>query len=641
MIAFLLLQLSSVIAQGPKCGTLEYLSYASVQGKLEIEVRFKDYTVNSPIQYAAIDLNIVIASKCGKAGFPKPFIIDQTETTNSLNLNVGGTPTLTFTGTDVINYSLLNLNGFNLPGTNPSKRLFSIFLIPTDPLEECCVVLDDTSFPQRDLTNGSITSSTGGPMLYFANGSGGVIACPVTTPANPFENFCNVPENALTISGTALSPLGACQGSVAPRRIPNVKMEFTRITPIVPSLGTKIPHCTNSTILTNTQGEYMSCDLPANNTYEVLPSKDCSEDPKCGLNTLDIFLISQHILGNQTLSWWQQIAADVEGSSGNSISGMDILKLRKILLGVIDMNTGFPHVFKDCWKFVPRINNYITNAQSLAGQPYVVNLANTNATNIDFVGIKMGDVSGECYCGFTKKIAPEGSDTYLTLPNSITNNGEIIDVPIRIGRDVTPLIYNADFDIDKEKFDVLALIPNESFPYMSNDCFNTEQLEEGKLKMLWVAESILALQSNQTMFTLRLRAKGNVDIREAIKLNEDKEHEYWSIDKDYASAIKLNFDEYANGRAGIVENGKFKATSTVSLIGESTYISFSMPKAGMANIAVYDQQGRLLNNTRREVKTGENILELDIDAQTQTGVFYYIVNNDAYQVSGRFVKVSY
>lgn len=89
------------------------------------------------------------------------------------------------------------------------------------------------------------------------------------------------------------------------------------------------------------------------------------------VTTADIVLIQKHILGKDSLNFYQKIAADVNRSG--SISAGDISEIRKLILGNITQFKG-----GDNWVFVPDSLNF----------------SPTRDTTIILTGVKLGDVNG-------------------------------------------------------------------------------------------------------------------------------------------------------------------------------------------------------------------------------------------------------
>ena len=82
-----------------------------------------------------------------------------------------------------------------------------------------------------------------------------------------------------------------------------------------------------------TEEGYFEFDVNVNNNYTVAPSRN--DDPLNGISTMDLILISQHILGINLLSSpYKMIAADVNKSG--TITAFDLVELRKLILFIND-----------------------------------------------------------------------------------------------------------------------------------------------------------------------------------------------------------------------------------------------------------------------------------------------------------------
>lgn len=113
-------------------------------------------------------------------------------------------------------------------------------------------------------------------------------------------------------------------------------------------------------------------------------------NPLNGVTTADVALISQHILGITPFdSPYKIIAADA--NQDGKVTMMDIIFLRKLILGLIDeLPNG------KSWRFIPK--NYVFQHPAnpfYPGVPYQIITPNTMpASNIfEFIGVKIGDVN--------------------------------------------------------------------------------------------------------------------------------------------------------------------------------------------------------------------------------------------------------
>ncbi len=138
--------------------------------------------------------------------------------------------------------------------------------------------------------------------------------------------------------------------------------------------------------MTDGSGEYEIDNIPSHISYELSPSKD--DGILDGVSTLDLLLIQKHILKIDTLdSAYDILAADINHS--NSISSLDLVSLRKVILG---LELEFPN--NNSWRFVNEdfvFTDFLepwNPDENIMFEPLV-----TNAVDADFIAVKVGDVN--------------------------------------------------------------------------------------------------------------------------------------------------------------------------------------------------------------------------------------------------------
>ena len=397
---------------------------------------------------------------------------------------------------------------------------------------------------------------------------------------------------------------------------------------------------------TNNTGNYMF----DNNTwlfgYKLTAEKNGNFT--CGVSTLDLVLIQKHILATQlfpTENWWQFVAANVNNSfdvqTGKiTISTADIIELRRLILG---LSTAFLN--NKSWRFfdeksVPNAPNEEINIVKLS----------KDELDANFIGVKIGDVNGscsDCALGLTSENPSYlvKGETKLMIPDFALNQGEIVDIPVRIGEDNIAYAYNLGLRIDTDKFEILSVTPNYEFPSIGEESFNLNNTDNGEIKMLWaaLAESQTFLSSGQVLFTVRVRAKSyQSSLSEAIHIdNELMENVYFGAEQTNPKIITLDFG--ASNR-GLISSSKatFVTTAAVSDVNAPTNLQFSTPNRGKSVISVLNTQGKEVYRQSFEAEAGINTLQLDLSNHaTKSEVYYYIIHTPHIPITGRFIKVSY
>lgn len=155
----------------------------------------------------------------------------------------------------------------------------------------------------------------------------------------------------------------------------------------IPNVEVSLTGPLNRTDTTQTDG-YFRFGFLHEGDYSVTPSLNANFLD--GVSTLDIILIHKHILHAERLSSpHKYIAADV--NNDGSISTLDLIELRRTILGI---QTGFNN--NKSWRFVAGHYEFpFPDNPWFEPFPEVINFNDLIQTvHINFIGIKIGDVSG-------------------------------------------------------------------------------------------------------------------------------------------------------------------------------------------------------------------------------------------------------
>ncbi|MEL6924809.1 MAG: carboxypeptidase regulatory-like domain-containing protein, partial [Bacteroidota bacterium] len=178
-------------------------------------------------------------------------------------------------------------------------------------------------------------------------------------------------------------PAGACYTSIKGRIVNESGQPMQNVSVLLSGFM-------QSEQLSDAQGYFEFEDLPKGENYEISASYELA--PLNGVSTMDIVLISQHILGFRELeNPYQLLAADVNNSG--AITAGDLVVIRQLILGVVDR---FP--LKPSWQLIDAKQSFLN-----PGDPFGESL-NTKLNyndlqapvmDADFMGYKIGDVSGD------------------------------------------------------------------------------------------------------------------------------------------------------------------------------------------------------------------------------------------------------
>jgi hypothetical protein len=134
-----------------------------------------------------------------------------------------------------------------------------------------------------------------------------------------------------------------------------------------------------------TAGGHYALEVPSGFGYTVRPSNNLH--PLNGVNTWDMLLVNAHLENTTPFTTpLQRIAADA--NNDQLIDSLDINAMEDVLLGTL---TAFPN--QTSWRFFPR--NYVfpdPTSPYVFPDSIVIGPLNNNLPNIDFEGIKIGDI---------------------------------------------------------------------------------------------------------------------------------------------------------------------------------------------------------------------------------------------------------
>lgn len=158
----------------------------------------------------------------------------------------------------------------------------------------------------------------------------------------------------------------------------------------IPNTTIQLVGSNGATTVTDSMGNFAFEKVPFGVNYQIILSK--TGDASNGVSLADLIQIQKHILRSELLdSPYQMIAADADGSGFISLA--DIIKLQRI---VLRRDQSFENV--DNWQFIPAgftFDNPGDPFQSERPVFFEIGTFQSDASNINFIGLKTGDVTGD------------------------------------------------------------------------------------------------------------------------------------------------------------------------------------------------------------------------------------------------------
>jgi hypothetical protein len=375
---------------------------------------------------------------------------------------------------------------------------------------------------------------------------------------------------------------------------------------------------------TKDDGSYAFPPMPRGGSYTVVPQR--GDDYMNGVSTADLVAIQRHLLGLKPLdSPYKLIAADANNS--RDITARDILELRKLILGV---QQELPD--NESWRFVDKSYVFANPSNALNEswkESYPINGLNSHMMNIDFIGVKIGDVNGT--------VKP--NELVGTQVRSLagTLELEVEAQSYRAGEEVLVPVYARDFaGINGYQFtlhfdrDELVYGGVESGALALNASnFGLTRLSEGMITTSWNGEEQVGT-SDEPLFTLRFTAMRNGDLSEGMYLSSavTRAEAYTALDEEYG--VELRYRSSEDGVFALYQN-------TPNPFADVTYIRFSLVEAEPAQLTIYDVNGKVIRRYEIDGQSGMNEVRIQSDELTSSGVLYYQLDTKNHTATKRMV----
>ena len=363
--------------------------------------------------------------------------------------------------------------------------------------------------------------------------------------------------------------------------------------------------------MTNDDGEYAFPEMSFGGTYMVKPTKDI--DYLNGVSTLDLIGIQRHIIGTDKLdSPYKMIAADINRSG--DITSVDLLELRKLILGLyteLPDNTSWRMVNSD-FIFVDQLNPFVYN---IPEEYEIFNF--TESMDIDFVGVKVGDVNNSVVANLADANidARSARNFSYNVIESKHEKGSIVNLTFSSDElsDVSGL--QNTIKVNEELAEIVSF--NAEVSEMSTANINNEKLHEGILNMSWFKSDSWEESENNNVFTLVLKIKADAYTSDVISIGENH----------------ISAEAYFDNQVGDIDlefRSDLQTEEVLSLYqnvpnpwSESTEIKFYMPADEDVVVNIYDINGKLIFQQQSTAKHGVNRIVLNEADFNTGGILYY------------------
>lgn len=362
-------------------------------------------------------------------------------------------------------------------------------------------------------------------------------------------------------------------------------------------------------MFTDVDGKYLVENLELFGNYSITPTLNST--PKQGVTTLDVIAIHRHILGQLPItSPYDLIAADVNRSG--SITFLDIVEIRQLLLDDIsNYHNSNSWTFVDAAYVFPNLTN--PWLEVFPEQIFVNNMENCH-DNLDFYGVKIGDVNSTAFFSNAHENRSEGRPYILKVENRSLREGDVYEVAFN-GNDLNELLGGQlALNFDPKSLAFVGI----SDGIITNESVGLSQVEEGLIKVSW--DNVGGeYHTSDVLLTLQFRAKRAGEWKEFISLSpRAMQAEVYSTDMSIRP-VRLTFEDQEGGLA-VLQNKP-------NPFREETTIVYELPEQAEVFFQVTDITGKVVYEERSQRDSGQYEINLKASDLQGAGVYYYSISD--------------
>jgi len=374
-----------------------------------------------------------------------------------------------------------------------------------------------------------------------------------------------------------------------------------------------------------TNGELSLNDLPTCYDYTLDLTK--AGEYRNGISTYDIILMQSHLLqlNNYIMPPFSQLAGDVNNSGNIDIN--DMLILRQLLLGIVD---DFAAV--EPWQFYPRATNFAdpSNPFSTTIESEVsIELLNADQ-NIEFIGLKSGDVSGNASVNLQTPLVERG-DAQITFQTSdqTIEAGKNIVVPIMMEDLVALAGFQFTLDYSTDLLDFSHISPGVIQTFGPANYAVDQNL--GTIVASWTGEME---PTTEAVFYLHFKANQYGQLKDHLSLTSNiLDAEAYTPNFEIASLSLFISGQQVAFTSFEVSSAKPNPFS------ENTTIDIKMPSSGSATIYVSNAFGKQVYQRSLNLTSGMNELILSQNELGIPGAYFYLIDTDFGAKQGKLIMI--
>jgi len=301
--------------------------------------------------------------------------------------------------------------------------------------------------------------------------------------------------------------------------------------------------------------------------------------------------------------------------------------LRKLILGV---QPTFTKVAS--WTFVP--SDYIFSNPTKpfsAPRKKIILVGEVKEYISDFIGIKLGDVTGNVKPGLTKMDHRTTGKINLLIENEFVLANQTYKIPIRADRfdDVDGFQFTL-------KYDAQHLVYQGVEPgVLSINNSHFGDLEPGVLTSSWNSDYAVNHEADEVLFYLIFNVLKDGNLQALLDISNDViDSEAYGSDES-TKDIHLNFTEIEQNE---IKYDYILFQNEPNPFKDITNIRFQLPEDANCHLIIYDLMGKIISQQSSFGKKGMNEWMLNIPKEVKPGVLFYKLVNSYGEQTRRMIQ---
>jgi hypothetical protein len=430
--------------------------------------------------------------------------------------------------------------------------------------------------------------------VYFTDKDGNTSRCLTRLEIQDSRNICP------SLNGEGLTAKHIIAGKISTEE--NFVLEQTKV--LLQNEGEP------KQLMTDKEGNFSFEQLVEKKNYTIKPER--KTDWAEGLNTLDLVMVQRHILGLKKLdSPYKMIAADIDNNE--KISSGDLVLLRKLILGSV---TDVPS--NHSWRFVNKDYQFpdVLNPWGYDEQASYESLE-TSMPNTDFVGIKIGDVSGTV-SGKVKNLLTDTrsrNTNQLNITDLSLTQGQASQINIVANENDKLQAMQMEFVLDPRRV-ILEGIKSDIFTLSEQDY--TYDPSTGKVRVVHLPQEVTDMSSIENFLTLNVMPLADAAVSEVLKLATSEENSFIN-EQDENITFELFFKD-AEKILSVDQNQP-------NPFSNYTDIKFQLSIASEVQTTIVNSTGVKVFESKMGYSAGQNNLRISKeDLGGTTGIFYVYIS---------------